>query len=180
MASDGKLKIVYAGLLGIAQGIYKLCQELKYENIEFHIYGAGAEKEKIETFINTNQQLPIKYYGEFTRDELHKTLLQYDVAIIPLINRIYGSVPSKIFEYSKLSLPILYFGGGEGENIVKKYNLGWIAKAGNYDSLNKVLDRIQTNRFNSGQRQQIRETANKNFDLDFQLDKLTERLKTLA
>ena len=53
-----KLKIVYAGLLGIAQGINKLCEELNYNNIEFHIYGAGAEKEKIQSFIYTIHTKP--------------------------------------------------------------------------------------------------------------------------
>ena len=38
--SNRKIKIVYAGLLGIAQGIYKLCQELDYSTIEFHVYGS--------------------------------------------------------------------------------------------------------------------------------------------
>ncbi|MCH7524344.1 MAG: glycosyltransferase family 4 protein [Bacteroidetes bacterium] len=180
VSSDGKLKIVYAGLLGVAQGIFKLCQKLNYENIELHIYGAGSEQGKIEAFIKSNQHLPITYYGELTRNKLHKELQQYDVAIIPLLKRIYGSVPSKIFEYSKLGLPILYFGGGEGENIIKKHNLGWIAKAGDYYSLNMMLDRIKKNKFDLGQRKQIQETATKNFDLDIQLEKFTKKLKTLG
>ena len=171
ISSDGKLKIVYAGLLGVAQGIFKLCQKLNYENIELHIYGAGSEQGKIEAFIKSNQHLPITYYGELTRNKLHKELQQYDVAIIPLLKRIYGSVSSKIFEYSKLGLPILYFGGGEGEQIIEKHNLGWIAEAGNYDSLNILLDRIKKNKFALRQRQRIQETAT---------EKFTKKLKTLG
>lgn len=171
ISSDGKLKIVYAGLLGVAQGIFKLCQKLNYENIELHIYGAGSEQGKIEAFIKSNQHLPITYYGELTRNKLHKELQQYDVAIIPLLKRIYGSVPSKIFEYSKFGLPILYFGGGEGEQIIEKHNLGWISEAGNYDSLNILLDRIKKNKFALRQRQRIQETAT---------EKFTKKLKTLG
>ena len=171
ISSDGKLKIVYAGLLGVAQGIFKLCQKLNYENIELHIYGAGSEQGKIEAFIKSNQHLPITYYGELTRNKLHKELQQYDVAIIPLLKRIYGSVSSKIFEYSKLGLPILYFGGGEGEQIIEKHNLGWISEAGNYDSLNILLDRIKKNKFALRQRQRIQETAT---------EKFTKKLKTLG
>ena len=109
--SNRKIKIVYAGLLGIAQGIYRLCQELDYSTIEFHIYGSGAEHELIEAFIKNNPQLPITYYGEVSRKELHTILVAYDITIIPLLNRIYGSVPSKIFEYARLGLPMIYFGG---------------------------------------------------------------------
>ena len=43
------IKLFYAGLLGVAQGVFELCQKIEFENlnIEFHIYGDGAEKLKI-------------------------------------------------------------------------------------------------------------------------------------
>ena len=178
-SSNGTVKLVYAGLLGVAQGVYKLCEMLDYNNIEFHIYGAGAEKESIEDFIEVNQNLPITFYGELPRNELHKALLQYDVAVIPLLNRIYGSVPSKIFEYSKLGLPILYFGGGEGEAIIKKYNLGWIAEAGNYQSLNKVISSISPSEINLETRDKIKKTTCDSFDLNLLLNELKVKINGL-
>lgn len=173
---EKRIKIVYAGLLGIAQGIYKLCQELDYEKIEFHIYGSGAEQHKIESFIKENPELPIVYHGHITRSELHSELVKYDVTIIPLLKRIYGSVPSKIFEYAKLGLPMLYFGGGEGEDIIKKHELGWVAEAGNYDDLNNVLSIIDKAKLNSEKRKNIKGTAVKIFDFDSQLKELEQHL----
>jgi len=172
--SHGKLKIVYAGLLGIAQGIYNLCQELDYKTIEFHIYGSGAEQEKIETFILNHPELPIVYHGQVSRNELHKILLQYDITIIPLLKRIYGSVPSKIFEYAKLGLPMLYFGGGEGETIIKRHKLGWVAEAGNYKKLNSIIASINHQMLSKIQREKIIECGNKKFDFKSQLEKLTD------
>lgn len=171
-----KIKIVYAGLLGIAQGIFKLCESLDYGSFEFHIYGKGAEQQKIETFIKANPKLPIIYHGEVTREELHQVLLQYDLTIIPLLNRIYGSVPSKIFEYARLGLPMLYFGGGEGEAIVLKHQLGWIAKAADYDDLNKVISNIDKSDIQLEKRVKIRNTAIENFDFEKQLDELIQKL----
>jgi len=89
-----KLKMVYAGLLGIAQGIYTLCEALDYTNVQFHIYGAGAEQQAIETLIENKPELDIVYHGEVSRKALHKVLTSYDFTIIPLLNRIYGSVRS--------------------------------------------------------------------------------------
>ena len=169
--SSKNIKLVYAGLLGVAQGIYKLCQELDYTHIEFHMYGSGAELKQIQSFIEQNRNLPIYYHGELTRVELHKTLLQYDVTIIPLLNRIYGSVPSKIFEYAKLGLPILYFGGGEGEVLIQTFKLGWIAEAGNYSDLNLKLSGINKEGLNLEFKNKLKKTASKNFDFDTQLDK---------
>ena len=174
--SDKTLKIVYAGLLGIAQGIYNLCQELDYEDIEFHIYGSGAEQLKIETFISNHPELPITYHGQVSRSELHNVLLQYDVTIIPLLKRIYGSVPSKIFEYAKLGLPMLYFGGGEGETIIKEHDLGWVAEAGNYEHLNAVIASIDKENLTQNLREKIIEKGKKEFDFKAQLLRLKGKL----
>ncbi|WP_303316555.1 glycosyltransferase family 4 protein [Flavivirga abyssicola] len=174
--SKGKLKMVYAGLLGIAQGIYKLCQELDYTHVQFHIYGAGAEREKIQTLISNNSELDIIYHNEISRDKLHEALLSYDLTIIPLLNRIYGSVPSKIFEYARLGLPMIYFGGGEGESIIKDYRLGWVAEAGNYNDLNTVISRVNPSDLKLNNRNRIIKIAIENFDFDKQLDALIEKV----
>ena len=174
--SEGKLKIVYAGLLGIAQGIYKLCQELDYTKVQFHIYGSGAERNKIQVLISNNPELDIIYYGEVSRDILHKVLLQYDITIIPLLNRIYGSVPSKIFEYAQLGLPMIYFGGGEGEDIIKNYNLGWVAEVGNYENLNTVISKISLSDLNLEFKEKMKTSAEKHFDFKKQLNSLVDKI----
>ncbi|GAA4891281.1 glycosyltransferase family 4 protein [Flaviramulus aquimarinus] len=174
--STGKLKIVYAGLLGVAQGIYKLCQELDYIAIQLHIYGSGPEQNAIESFIKNHPDLDIVYHGELSRKELHKVLLKYDLTIIPLLNRIYGSVPSKIFEYARLGLPMLYFGGGEGESIIKKYDLGWVANVGDYKDLNTVISKINPSEIQSVYRKKIQKTALGNFDFNRQLELLIPKL----
>lgn len=170
--NEGMLKIVYAGLLGIAQGVFKLCEELEFDGIEFHIYGAGSEQGKIEEFITNHPELPIIYHGQVSRKELHSELLQYDATLIPLLNRIYGSVPSKIFEYAHLGIPMIYFGGGEGEDIIKKNNLGWVAESGNYDHLNFVISGINKKDLRVDFKKQIQLTALSKFQLETQLNEL--------
>ncbi|TWO33969.1 glycosyltransferase family 4 protein [Seonamhaeicola sediminis] len=173
-SSNNKIKLVYAGLLGVAQGIHKLCQELDVSNIEFHIYGDGAERAQIENFIKINKEIPIYYHGELSRNELHKEIPTYDITIIPLLNRIYGSVPSKIFEYAKLGIPIIYFGGGEGENIVTENKLGWVVKVGDYANLNHVISSIDKTELSS-LKHLIKKTADTKFDFDLQFDGLINK-----
>jgi len=135
------IKIFYAGLLGVAQGVLELCKQLKLDNlnVEFHIFGDGAEKKQIENFIQNNHEKKIFFHGMLERTELLNQIKSFDLALVPLKTRIYGSVPSKIFEYCTLGFPILYFGGGEGEIIVQDNKLGWIAPVGNYSVLNEKL-----------------------------------------
>jgi glycosyltransferase involved in cell wall biosynthesis len=86
-------------------------------------------------------------------------------------------VPSKIFEYGALGLPILYFGGGEGGGIVNENNLGWVAEVGDFDALNEklreisTLDKMQLNAL----KKQVFETAGREFDLDAQMMALIGR-----
>jgi glycosyltransferase involved in cell wall biosynthesis len=139
---DDTIRIFYAGLLGVAQGVLELCENIRLEglNIELHLFGDGAEKKQIEHLLSSQTQPKIFFHGMLERNELHNKLMSFDIAIVPLKTRIFGSVPSKIFEYGCLGFPILYFGGGEGESVVDSNQLGWVAKVGDFDDLNgKIL-----------------------------------------
>lgn len=173
------IKLFYAGLLGIAQGVYELCQNIELENlnIELHIFGDGAEKSQIENLIRENPRKKIFFYGMLERNILHEKLQSFDIAIVPLKTRIYGSVPSKIFEYGALGFPILYFGGGEGETIVKDNNLGWVANVGNFESLNIALKEITKIGKSEIQTMKLKvfESAEHKFNLDFQIKELINK-----
>ncbi|WP_162126799.1 glycosyltransferase family 4 protein [Flavobacterium phycosphaerae] len=175
-AENQPIKLFYAGLLGIAQGVFELCQnlELKGLTIELHLFGDGAEKNEIERFISTQKEQKIVFHGMLERKALHEKLQTFDIAIVPLKTRIYGSVPSKIFEYGSLGFPILYFGGGEGETIVNEHQLGWVAKVGNYNDLNQKLTLISKLKKAEVDlmKQHIFKEAQQRFDLDNQMKEL--------
>ena len=173
------IKLFYAGLLGVAQGVFELCEkiELKNLNIELHIFGDGAEKTQIEELIRNNPEKKIFFHGMLERNMLHEKLKTFDIAIIPLKTRIYGSVPSKIFEYGALGFPVLYFGGGEGETIVTENNMGWIAPVGKFESLNSSLIEISKTGKSEIQKmkQHVFDTAENHFNLDFQIKDLIHK-----
>lgn len=173
------VKIFYAGLLGLAQGVFELCQKIEFQdlNIELHIFGDGAEKTQIEDLIQQNPDKKIFFHGMLERQILHEKLQSFDIAIVPLKTRIYGSVPSKIFEYTALGFPVLYFGGGEGETIVKENNLGWVAQVGNFECLNTAITEISKTGKNQIQtmKKQVFKCAEKEFNLDLQIKNLIDK-----
>ena len=170
------VKIFYAGLLGIAQGVFELCEkiDLKGLNVELHIFGDGAEKKQIETLLLSANEPKIFFHGMLDRNELHKKIISFDIAVVPLKTRIYGSVPSKIFEYGALGFPILYFGGGEGEAIVFENQMGWVANVGNYEELNSKIKEISNLSKNELDllKKNIFEKAQSSFNLDNQIEGL--------
>jgi glycosyltransferase involved in cell wall biosynthesis len=173
------VKLFYAGLLGVAQGVFELCKNIELQdlNIELHIFGDGAEKSQIEELIRQNPEKKIFFHGMLERNILHEKLKAFDIALVPLKTRIYGSVPSKIFEYGALGFPVLYFGGGEGETIVKENNLGWVAQVGNFKSLNTTLIEISKTGKSEIQtmKKQVFDYAESHFNLAFQIKALIEK-----
>ncbi|MBG42467.1 MAG: glycosyltransferase WbuB [Aequorivita sp.] len=158
---SSEIKIVYAGLLGVAQGIFEICQHISFpENVSLHIYGAGPEAGKIKNLQKKN----IHFYGEVEREELHKELQNYDIAFIPLMKRIYGSVPSKIFEYTRLGLPVLYYAGGEGEDIIKNNSLGWVVPVNNYDALQRFINTISREKIGEFPKEKIQKNSASTFN----------------
>jgi glycosyltransferase involved in cell wall biosynthesis len=176
---NATIKVFYAGLLGIAQGVLEVCEKINLEhlNIEFHIFGEGPEKSQIENYIKNNPSKKIVFHGMLERNDLILKLTTFDVALVPLKSRIYGSVPSKIFEYSTLGIPILYFGGGEGEQIINENHLGWIAEVENFIALNAVLEEISEMKKSDIEliKNQIFEHSKSQFNLSLQIKNLIEK-----
>ncbi|WP_240484818.1 glycosyltransferase family 4 protein [Aequorivita vladivostokensis] len=171
-----EIKIVYAGLLGVAQGIFEICQQISFpRNVSLHIYGAGPEAEKIG---NLNKP-HIYFYGELDRTQLHTELQKYDIAIIPLIKRIYGSVPSKIFEYTRLGLPVLYFGGGEGENIVKNKELGWAVPVNDHSALQEFINTVSKEELRRFPKEQVQRNSVYAFNFRKQFEGFIARMERI-
>lgn len=173
------IKLFYAGLLGVAQGIFDLCKNIELQdlNLELHIFGDGSEKSEIEKYILQNPQKKIVFHGMLERRELHKKIQEFDIALVPLTTRIYGSVPSKIFEYGALGFPILYCGGGEGETIVKNDHLGWDVPVGNFEKLNTTLIEIAKTEKTAilEMKNQVFNFSKNNFNLNVQIKELIEK-----
>ena len=138
------IKLVYAGLLGFAQGVADICKSINFTEIgaEFHIYGAGGEQEEIEKFLLQNPNRGIYYHGVVSRLELPSKLQAAHLTLVPLVKNIYGAVPSKIYESMAAGLPIMFIGEGEGAKIVKENKIGMVAPAKDYTTLKNNIQFI--------------------------------------
>src|SRR5690606_14837022 len=174
--SSENVNIVYAGLLGVAQGLFAICQKISLpEHVNLHIYGSGPEFEKLQSLKKQN----IFLYGEVEREELHNKLQKYDIAFIPLIKRIYGSVPSKIFEYTRLGLPVLYFAGGEGGEIVEMESLGWVVPVHDFESLQHFLKTFSENELKDFPKEVVQKNSVSVFDFKSQFEAFLISIETV-
>ena len=138
------IKLVYAGLLGFAQGVADICKSINFAEIgaEFHIYGAGGEQDEIEQYLQQHPNRGIYYHGVVSRYELPIKLQSAHLTLVPLVKNIYGAVPSKIYESMAAGLPIMFIGEGEGAKIIQENDIGLIANAKDYTMLKKNIQHI--------------------------------------
>ena len=136
-----KIKIVYAGLLGFAQGVAEICKAIDFEalGLEFHIYGSGVQRAEIEALAQDSHANAIVIHDPIPKDDLQRLLYSFDATIIPLQKEIYGATPSKIYMAIAAELPIIFAGGGEGAQIVEKHDLGFVSGAGDHIGLKESL-----------------------------------------
>lgn len=142
---EGNIKIIYAGLLGVAQGIFDIAKNINFKDsgAELHIYGEGAEKNLIINFLKDNPDRNIFLHDSISREEIPDLLPQFYCSLIPLVNNIYGAVPSKIYEAMAAGLPILFSGAGEGAKIVSESNTGLVSAPKDFKGLEKNIVEIK-------------------------------------
>lgn len=140
----GKRKIVYAGLLGIAQGVYDICRYIDFAALgtELHIYGAGKEQEQISHFIAGNPCRGIFYHGSFPAETMPDLLSGYHAMLVPLRTQLQGAVPSKIFNAMGNGLPLLFCGGGEAAAIIRETDTGFASPSGDYTGLQQNIQQL--------------------------------------
>lgn len=135
---NAPMKIVYAGLFGVAQDMLSLLRSVDFAalGMEMHLYGGGLQMDDILSYIKEGDK-QIYYHGYVAKQEMSEELKMYDLSIIPLATHIHGAVPSKIFDLLPEGVPILFSGEGEGARIVEDYGLGLVSKHGDYVALSR-------------------------------------------
>ena len=182
-SNKDKIKIIYAGLLGVAQGIYDLARNIDFRelNAELHIYGEGAEKVKLEKYLSENQNKNIFLHKSVSREEIPEVLSGYYCTIIPLVNNIYGAVPSKIYEAMAAGLPVLFSGSGEGAKIIHDNKAGLVSGPKDYGSLKENIIKLR-NSVNLRNEMSVRgrKLAEERFDRNILIEKFSDKLISLS
>ncbi|MDQ3193507.1 MAG: glycosyltransferase, partial [Bacteroidota bacterium] len=117
--------------------------DFRHIGAEFHIYGEGTEREKLEKYLSENSDRNIYLHRIVGRDEIPDLLRGFYCTIIPLVKNIYGAVPSKIYEAMAAGIPILYSGAGEGATIIDTNNVGLVSAPKDYESLKHNISKLK-------------------------------------
>lgn len=131
------LKLVFSGMLGVAQDVAGIVKNVPWKKIgvEFHIFGGGKQYEEIVAWCNEHPDGRVYAHGFVPKEEIAGRLASMDASIVPLVTRIRGAFPSKVFDTLPQGLPILFCGGGEGAQFIASRALGFVSAPGDYVAL---------------------------------------------
>ncbi len=144
-------KVVYAGNLGIAQNLFTLLEAAKIlnnDNVHFMFIGAGPEEGKLKISVKELNLSNVSFIGEVPRKNIRKYLNFADCGIIPLkdIPMFESALPSKIFDYMSVNLPILLGVKGIAKNVVESSETGLYFEPENSISLADQILKLKRNK----------------------------------
>jgi len=133
---------LYAGLLGLAQGLDQILDLAKTlpDDVpgRFVLIGDGPMRKKLAVRIASERIFRVRLVPPVSRDRIPALLATADAAIITLGMTIPGAVPSKIYEAMASALPILLVAEGEAAKRVRSAQCGLTAAPGDLEALREA------------------------------------------
>ncbi|WP_448518117.1 glycosyltransferase family 4 protein [Rhodoflexus sp.] len=140
--SGAPRRLIYFGLIGMAQGLEVICREIPFAalGVELHIFGDGPMRDKLAASLKgAPNEAVCRLHDAVDYTQIPALLSNFDGALIPQQQQLYGTVPSKLYEAMAAGLPIIFSGEGEAAKLVQEAACGWTAPAGDTEKLKHYI-----------------------------------------
>lgn len=123
---NGMFIVIYAGILGVAQGLESLCEAARvlapYGDIHFLLIGEGPKKADIVALKEKLNLRNLTLLGERPQAEMPAYLSAADVAVVPLrrLELFNCALPSKMFEAWACACPVILCVNGEAQRVLEE------------------------------------------------------------
>jgi colanic acid biosynthesis glycosyl transferase WcaI len=154
---DGKFVIVYAGLIGVFQGVEVMVDAAsalrEREDIHFLIVGDGVRRSELEERAERERLANITFLSPQPHKVIPSILSAADVALVPLVNsQLVDAVPSKLLEAWGCRRSVILVAGGEARRLVEEAQAGVVVPPEESEKLAPVIlqmasDRVKLGRF---------------------------------
>jgi glycosyltransferase involved in cell wall biosynthesis len=184
---DGKFSVMYAGLIGLPQGldiIVEVADKLRdNKDIIFVLVGAGAEEENIKEKSKKAGLESIKFIPLQPKQEIPSFLSSADVLFVHLNPASFrkGTLPGKVLAYMSMGKPLLVAVEGETNDLVNRSNCGLTAEPRNAIAIAEGIKRLY-NKENMREKmgRNARRYAIENFEKELLLNNLEKGFIEIA
>jgi glycosyltransferase involved in cell wall biosynthesis len=127
------LRVLYAGLLGLPQGLDTLLRAAKLlerENVRFALAGDGPDAARLRQLARDLGLSKVEFLGQLDRDRLLEVYEQADVCYAQLRDGagFATAYPTKLLEYMAAGRPVIYGGRGEAADDVRGIGCGLVVE----------------------------------------------------
>lgn len=147
--TDGRINVMYAGLHGLAQGLYQIIEAaamlVGQPSIEFTFIGDGPEKQNLIGIAEDKNLKNIHFLNPIPKSQIPETLDRADVLLVPLKIQLTGAVPSKLYEGMAAGKPIILIAESEAAEIVHNADCGIVVKPGDIEALTSAILHLSAN-----------------------------------
>lgn len=135
--------VLYCGLHGLAQGLEVVigaAERLKnHPEIKFVLIGDGPTKESLVAQARMKKLNNLRFLDRRPKKEIPAILASCDVSLVPLVTRLPGTMPSKVYEAFAAGTPPVVAKGSEGATLVSQFNAGRTFEPMNDKELAEVI-----------------------------------------
>ncbi len=130
LSLNGKFIVLYAGILGVAQGMESLVEvanQLSNDaQIHFLFIGEGPKKAEVAALVERAGLTNLTLLGEKPQADMPGYFSAADVALVPLrrLELFQGALPSKMFEAWACACPVILSVDGEAREVLEKAQAG--------------------------------------------------------
>lgn len=172
--SENDLLLLYAGIIGYAQGldiILKAADKTKNNaEIKYLLLGSGPEKERLMELKRKMNLENVIFLDLVSKSEMPKIVKAVDVALVPLkkLDLFLGAIPSKIFENLAMKKTLLLGVDGEARELfINQGKAGLYFEPENEKELVNKINQLNNNRnelivFGENGRNYVQEFFNRN------------------
>lgn len=144
LGDQAKLTFIYAGVMGLAQGLDLVLDVAvavrDLSHVQFVLVGDGADRELLQRRIEDEYLHNVRLLQAQPKEKIPALLAASAVGFHVLKFSIPGAVPSKIYEAMASGLPILFAGGGEGARRVLEARAGLVVP---YDDIQGLAEAVR-------------------------------------
>jgi glycosyltransferase involved in cell wall biosynthesis len=143
---DRPVVAVYAGLHGIAQGLDQLLDAAnrlrERDDLTIAFVGDGPLKSELVNRAGRLGLDNVRFLDVQPRETMPALLASADIALVPLVTRLPGAVPSKLYEAMASSVPVVLVADGEPRQILEAARAGIAVPPGDVAAIAAAIDRL--------------------------------------
>jgi len=178
---NGEVKILYIGNIGKAQNLTTLIDAINsVENVKAIIVGQGNELDYMKLYASKNNRKKVEFVGGLIWKELLRYYNEADVLYAQIGSDYDSAIPSKLYEYMVVGVPVIYGGSGESMSFLKQFSGVYAIPPNDVSELVMAIEAMKKTEFRKDGATTNRDLIQSKYIREVQVQKVVSHLKVVS